>query len=506
MPTDSSAESVLRCLPMSVDRTCRLVTLGCKVNQYETQLVREALLQSGYREANERESADLCVVNTCTVTNTGDSKSRQVIRQLARQNPGAKTIVMGCYATRDPGTVAGLPNVIEVITDKRELPDVLSRFGVTELPTGITEFEGRQRAFIKIQDGCILKCSYCIIPTVRPGLRSRRAVDIEDEVRALIDHGYREIVISGIHMGHYGVDTNNLHPGDKPERLWHLLRRLDRIPGSWRMRLSSIEAVEVNDDFIAACGDCEHLCPQFHPALQSGSNGVLTRMRRRYRVERFLDRLDQIRETLGNDPAFSTDVIVGFPGETDVEFEETLEACRRARFMKVHVFPFSRRDGTPAATMPDQVHPDVIRERVRILGDLERNLAEQFYRSRLCGAPGRMAGANLMVLAERPSEDQPGWLRGTDQWYMPVEFPGNSGDIGQYVVCQAESASREGVRARRLQDWRPEAAARTAEDSMADVLSVMSAGETETCSPETPVVELGIPATSTAPGVSSWPR
>ena len=154
---------------MSELRTCRLVTLGCKVNQYETQLVREALLQSGYREASENESADLCVVNTCTVTNTGDSKSRQVIRQLSRQNPGTKTIVMGCYATRDPKIVADLPNVIEVVTDKRELPDVLSRFGIADLPNGISEFEGHQRAFVKIQDGCILKCSYCIIPTVRPG-------------------------------------------------------------------------------------------------------------------------------------------------------------------------------------------------------------------------------------------------------------------------------------------------------------------------------------------------
>ena len=444
---------------MSELRTCRLVTLGCKVNQYETQLVREALLQSGYREAREEESADLCIVNTCTVTNTGDSKSRQVIRQLSRQNPGTKTIVMGCYATRDPRAVSELPNVIEVVTDKRELPDVLSRFGIVDMPNGITDFEGHQRAFVKIQDGCILKCSYCIIPTVRPGLRSRRPLDIEEEIRALIDHGYREIVISGIHMGHFGVDTNNLHPGDKPERLWHLLRRLDRIPGDWRMRLSSIETVEVNDDFIKAAGDCEHLCPQFHPALQSGSNGVLIRMHRRYRVERFLERLDQIREMLGNDPAFSTDIIVGFPGETDAEFEETLETCRRARFMKVHVFPFSRRDGTPAATMPDQVPPDVIRERVRILGDLERGLAEQFYQSRVSGvafgqSEPRVDLRVLEVLAERESETRPGYVRGTDRWYMPVEVPGNAFDLGHFLKCRAVEASREGVVAERVEPLR----------------------------------------------------
>jgi len=428
---------------MSGSLTCRLVTLGCKVNQYETQLVREALLQSGYREAADHEPADLCVVNTCTVTNTGDSKSRQVIRQLSRQNPGTKTIVMGCYATRDPRAVSELPNVIEVVTDKRELPDVLSRFGVSELPTGISDFEGRQRAFVKIQDGCILKCSYCIIPTVRPGLRSRRPLDIEEEIRALVEHGYREIVISGIHMGHFGVDTNNLRPGDQPERLWHLLRRLDRIPGLWRMRLSSIETVEVNDDFIRAAADCEHLCPQFHPALQSGSNAVLTRMRRRYRVERFLDRLEQIRETLGPAAAFSTDVIVGFPGETDAEFEETLETCRTARFMKVHVFPFSRRDGTPAASMPDQVHPDIIRQRVKRFSELERQLALSYYNSHV------LAGSRLEVLAERVSESLPGHIRGTDRWYMPVELPGTAADLGQFVAAQGLSASHDGVLASR---------------------------------------------------------
>ncbi len=446
--------------PMSQLRTCRLVTLGCKVNQYETQLVREALLQSGYREANDDESAALCVVNTCTVTNSGDSKSRQVIRQLSRQNPGTKTIVMGCYATRDPHAVSELPNVIEVVTDKRELPDVLGRFGIVDMPNGISEFEGHQRAFVKIQDGCILKCSYCIIPTVRPGLRSRRPIEIEEEIRALIDHDYREIVISGIHMGHFGVDTNNLQVGDKPERLWHLLRRLDRIPGEWRMRLSSIETVEVNEDFIKAAGDCEHLCPQFHPALQSGSNTVLTRMRRRYRVERFLERLDQIRDMLGNDPAFSTDIIVGFPGETDAEFEETLETCRKARFMKVHVFPFSRRDGTPAATMPDQVPPEVIRERVHILSDLERELAEQFYLSRVRSLARSAMPLTahsetshpplLQVLAERVSESRPGYIRGSDQWYVPVEVPGTIDDLGQFVTCRAVSANRDCVTAVRV--------------------------------------------------------
>lgn len=473
---------------MSNTRICRLVTLGCKVNQYETQLVREALLQSGYREAADHEPADLCIVNTCTVTNTGDSKSRQVIRQIARRNPTAKTIVMGCYATRDPQTVSQLPNVIEVVTDKRELPDVLERFGVRELPAGISEFEGRQRAFVKIQDGCILKCTYCIIPSVRPGLRSRRPSEIEDEVRELVDHGYREIVISGIHMGHFGVDTNHLGAGDKPERLWHLLRRLDRIPGDWRMRLSSIEAVEMNDEFINAAADCEHLCPQFHPALQSGSNEVLSRMRRRYRAERFLERLEQMRHRLGNDPAFSTDIIVGFPGETDEEFEQTLNVCRAARFMKVHVFPFSRRDGTPAATMPNQVPPKILQERVRILGELERDLATDFYRSRLSRSslhpPRRM---ELEVMAEQLSERRQGYVRGTDRWYMPVEVPGNEADLGNFIRAEGVAADRDGVLAVRLDPAR-------AADAPRKRAGESGRFETQLVPDEEPaLVELGIP-------------
>ncbi|HQX48856.1 MAG TPA: tRNA (N(6)-L-threonylcarbamoyladenosine(37)-C(2))-methylthiotransferase MtaB [Planctomycetaceae bacterium] len=507
---------------MSTLRTCRLITLGCKVNQYETQLVREALLQGGFREATDDESADLCVVNTCTVTNTGDSKSRQIIRQLSRQNPGTKTIVMGCYATRDPQSVSELPNVIEVVTDKRELPDVLGRFGIVDMPNGISEFEGHQRAFVKIQDGCILKCSYCIIPTVRPGLRSRRPIDIEEEMRALIDHGYREIVISGIHMGHFGVDTNNLQPGDKPERLWHLLRRLDRIPGEWRMRLSSIESVEINDDFIKAVGDCEHLCPQFHPALQSGSNTVLTRMRRRYRVERFLERLDQIRDMLGNDPAFSTDIIVGFPSETDAEFEETLETCRKARFMKVHVFPFSRRDGTPAATMPDQVPPEVIKERVRILSDLERTLAEQFYLSRIQpsggrgwtkrseGSPGVSSfhsptlaihkskpGTTHLVLVEGKSKTRPGYVQGSDQWYIPVEVPGTINDVRNFVSCRPASASRDGIVAERLSP--PALPTASRHQTMPTAVELDPADSIE-------LVSLGVPASGIAAGVHTWPR
>ncbi|MEM6798227.1 MAG: radical SAM protein, partial [Planctomycetota bacterium] len=186
----------------------RTHTLGCKVNQYETEYVREGLETVGFEQAQNDEQADLCIVNTCTVTNEGDSKSRQVIRRMARDNPAAKIVVMGCYATRAPDEVAALPNVTEVVTDKRELPDLLGRFGVTDAPTGISGFGARHRAYVKVQDGCMLKCSFCIIPSVRPQLASRPVDHIVDEVRRLVAGGYREVVLTGIHLGHYGVEWN----------------------------------------------------------------------------------------------------------------------------------------------------------------------------------------------------------------------------------------------------------------------------------------------------------
>src|SRR5579863_8523518 len=328
---------MIETLEKSSPRTCRLVTMGCKVNQYETQLVKEALERGGFREAAPDEPADLCVVNTCTVTSAADSKARQIVRQLAKQQPGARTIVFGCYAAREAEALARLPGVIAVVGDNRELPDVLARFGVTDWPTGISRFDGHRSAFVKVQDGCILNCTYCIIPQVRPGLRSRPPAEIISEVRRLVEGGYKEIVLTGIHLGHFGVEATRGRSDKAPYRLWHLIRDLVRIPGKWRLRLSSLEAAEVGPDFLAAVRDCERLCPHFHLCLQSGSDDVLYRMKRRYRVGRFLEKLDDLRGAI-HEPAFSTDVIVGFPGETEFDFGQTLEACRQAGFMKIHIF------------------------------------------------------------------------------------------------------------------------------------------------------------------------
>ncbi|MFO1019899.1 MAG: tRNA (N(6)-L-threonylcarbamoyladenosine(37)-C(2))-methylthiotransferase MtaB [Planctomycetales bacterium] len=418
------------------EKTCRLVTLGCKVNQYETQLVKETLVRNGFREAEEGEAADLCVVNSCTVTAEADSKGRQLIRQLAKQNPNTKTVVMGCYATREPEALVGLPNVVEVVTDKRELPDLFERMGLTEFPAGISQFDGHRRAFVKVQDGCVLKCTYCIIPSVRPHLRSREPAEIEREVRQLIDNGYKEIVLCGIHLGHYGVDTTRGKSGRAPFRLGHLVQLLDRIPGKWRLRLSSIEAAEVGTEFIEMAAECEHLCPHFHPSLQSGSNEILYRMRRRYRVGRFLEKMEMFRERMDL-PAFSTDVIVGFPGETEAHFQETLDACEAGGFMKIHIFPFSARKGTPAATFPDQVPAEVKKERCLRLAELERKLAKRYCET--------LVGRKISTLIELPPKDQPELVRGTACRYASVTLPSGTATVGEMCDVHVTGLLDQGV-------------------------------------------------------------
>jgi threonylcarbamoyladenosine tRNA methylthiotransferase MtaB len=410
----------------------RTVTLGCKVNQYETQFVREGLLDIGYEDAVEDENADLCIVNTCTVTSEGDSKSRQTIRRLARDNPASKIVVMGCYATRAPEEVAALPNVTEVVTDKRELPDLLGRFGVTDVPTGISSFGRRHRAYVKVQDGCLLRCSFCIIPHVRPQVTSRPVAHILDEVRRLVDNGYREVVLTGIHLGHYGVEGNRHTPKSQWTRLSHLVEQIGRLPGDFRVRLSSIEATEVTRELIDAMADhSDKVCPHLHISMQSGSDSVLRRMRRRWGSRRYVDRCELVKEWL-DQPAITTDIIVGFPGETDAEFAETISTSRAVGFSKIHIFPFSARRGTPAATMPDQVPAKVRNERCRELAAVEMELRDDYFRS--------LRGRQLRVMVESKSESGGNangkWI-GTSCRYAPVELAASSSDVGRLVDCTA---------------------------------------------------------------------
>lgn len=411
----------------------RTVTLGCKVNQYETEFVREGLARIGYTDAGEGERADLCVVNTCTVTAEGDAKSRQTIRRLAKENPAARIVVMGCYATRAPSEVAGLPGVSEVVTDKRELPDLLGRFGVRDVPTGISHFRGHARAWVKVQDGCLLKCSYCIIPLVRPSMSSRPAEHIVEEVQRLVVNGYREIVLTGVHLGHYGVDGNQDKPKDDWLRLSHLLSRLVKLPGDFRLRLSSIEATEVTRELVSVMADhLDRICPHLHICLQSGSDGVLARMKRRWGVQRFVDRCRLVQERLDL-PALTTDVIVGFPGETDAEFEETCQTVREVGFSKIHVFSFSPRRGTPAAEMAGQVPKHVKQVRHDRLLAIEAELRDDYFR--------RLLGRKLQVLVEDYGINEFGRQMGTACRYAPVEFASPSASPGEFVEIVAGKVS-----------------------------------------------------------------
>ncbi len=388
-------------------------TLGCKVNQYETQYLREGLLGIGYRDAAPNESADLCIINTCTVTAEGDSKSRQVIRRMHRQNPDARIVVMGCYATRAPEEVRKIPGVAEVITNKRELPDLLGRFGVVDIPNGISGLSNRHRAYVKVQDGCLLRCSYCIIPAVRPRMYSRPMNDVLDEVQRLADRGFREIVLTGIHLGHYGVDFNRGRSKPDWVRLSRLVRAICDTNTEIRIRLSSIEATEVTRELIDVMARFpDNVCPHLHVCLQSGSDPVLRRMRRRWSVRQIVDRCEQVQQQLDR-PALTTDVIVGFPGETDEEFEQTLETCRRIGFSKIHMFPFSPRRGTPAAEMPDPIERHVQAARGRAVARCEGQLRDQYAQS--------LVGTRVRVLIEKRDPDR-GTMTGTACRYLPVQI------------------------------------------------------------------------------------
>jgi threonylcarbamoyladenosine tRNA methylthiotransferase MtaB len=307
--------------------------------------------------------------------------------------------------------------VVKVVTDKQRLALDLAPFTVVALPSGISRFDGHQRAFVKVQDGCLLSCSFCIIPKVRPVVRSRPPDEIADEVQRLIAAGYREIVLTGIHLGHYGIDLCRGRPRDQWVRLWHLLERLLQLPGDFRLRLSSLEAAEARDDLVRVLAAQPRICPHLHLCLQSGSDRVLARMRRRYTSGGFLERVRRIRAALDH-PALTTDIIVGFPGETEQDFDATCRVVYESGFCRIHVFSYSPRRGTASADWPDDVLPQVKAQRRRRLRQIERQLAGVYLRS--------LIGRELDVLVEGPDDHRPGWVRGTSCRGMAVTFPGHA--------------------------------------------------------------------------------
>lgn len=337
----------------------RIVTLGCRTNQYESQAYRDQLQQMGFAQAFDDEPADICIVNSCTVTESADSHSRHEIRQLARKNPGARIVVTGCLAERDPEAVRSLEGVTDIIgnLDKEQL--ISKIFPEDDTPDfTIKRFDAHTRAFVKVQDGCNSYCTYCIIPYVRGRSRSRSIPHILDEVKELIANGYKEIVLTGINIGDFDGDGTNT--------LAELVREVDQVPGLERLRVSSIDPDEVDDELLDAIINGKKTCRSMHIVLQAGSNVVLKRMNRKYTRQMFMEAVERLR---GACPefTFTTDIIVGFPGETDLDFQDTLDVMRQVRFAKVHMFPYSERKRTRAALYENKVSEQVKRERKQIV-------------------------------------------------------------------------------------------------------------------------------------------
>jgi threonylcarbamoyladenosine tRNA methylthiotransferase MtaB len=381
-------------------------TLGCKVNQYETQAVAELFKENGFEIVDFDSKADVYVINTCTVTNISDRKSRQAIKKAKKLSPQSIVVVMGCYPQVYPQEVEKIEDVDIIIgtKDRQRIVDYVRQYledkkkivaidgeykreAFEELK--ISEFNEHSRAFIKIEEGCDQFCSYCIIPYARGAVRSRGLKSIEEEVRRLVQKGYKEFVITGINISAYGKDL------DGKVTLIDVIERVNEIEGVKRIRLSSLEPVIMNDEFIERLLGFDKLCHHLHLSLQSGSDKILKLMNRHYTTAQYQGIVDRIREKW-EDVAFTTDIIVGFPGETEEDFNATLEFVQKIGFSRIHVFRFSPKRGTKAYEMPNQVDSKEKERRSKIMKEVAANLAYQFHK--------KFVGNWLEVLIEQDSD------------------------------------------------------------------------------------------------------
>jgi len=359
-------------------KTVAFVTFGCKVNQYESQALRERFADRGLAEVPADQGADLYVLNTCTVTETATAEARRAARRLARRFPFAEITVTGCAADSHREEFLGIPGVRRVVPHDEKgglggdprLAPTDTRPSIFDL--SISRFDGHTRAFLKVEDGCDLNCSFCIIPKVRGRALSRPLESAVEEARRLVGSGYQEIVLTGVHLGSYGKDLA------KRSLLPDLVERLLGLGGLARVRLSSLEANELSEELIALMASEPRFCPHLHLPLQSGDDEILRAMRRRYNSAQFEAACGRVAKRVA-EPGLTTDVIVGFPGETDRHFENTLDVCRRVGFSRIHIFPYSRRRGTDAARLPDLPHR-VKKERLRRLEALAAELTERYAR------------------------------------------------------------------------------------------------------------------------------
>ena len=370
---------------MKKQYTVGILTLGCKVNQYESEAIGERLEALGFVISPHTDVCDAYVINTCTVTAESDRKARQMIRRMLKNNPRAIILITGCYSQVSPEAVASIEGVDYIcgssnkmsVTDK--LCELIGR-GKNDSPEicvpsldgagfecmSINKFD-RTRAYVKIEDGCESKCTYCTIPAARGPIRSKPFENVINEVKMLTLGGCREVVLTGIETGSYGDDLSN------GEDLASLLCEIDRIDGIGRVRLGSLDPTVIRPEFVNKIKDLKSVAPHFHLSLQSGSDAVLARMKRKYNSARAMKSISLLREAMP-DVKFTTDIIVGFPGETEEDFQKSCEFAKEAEFLMIHVFPYSKRRGTLAATMPGQIPEDVKKERVHILSEISREI------------------------------------------------------------------------------------------------------------------------------------
>lgn len=406
-------------------------TLGCKVNTYESEYVIKEFLKRGYTLTDfSDEKADIYLINTCTVTNTSDQKSRKMIRQARKKNKDAVVVAMGCFTQirNNDNQIMDFVDVVIGNKDKSRIVDLTEEFiknkrkiaNIEDINEAdfddmeISYFNTRTRALVKIEDGCENFCSYCIIPYVRGRVRSKRPEKVIEEVKRLVNNGYKEIVLTGIHTGHYGADLKDYDFSD-------LLLELEKIDNLDRIRISSIEITELNDKFLSVLRKSKKIVNHIHIPLQAGSDHILKLMNRKYDKKYYLDKINKIRK-IRPDMAFTTDVIVGFPLESDYDFNETIAFVKEVSFAGGHVFPFSRRNGTPAAKMSGQITKEEKHIRCKKLISIFDSLEESYYKKHI--------GCTLTVIAETYEE---GTLTGHTDNYLKVRFKGPEKLLGLEV-------------------------------------------------------------------------
>ncbi|MFD2637484.1 tRNA (N(6)-L-threonylcarbamoyladenosine(37)-C(2))-methylthiotransferase MtaB [Piscibacillus salipiscarius] len=419
-------------------------TLGCKVNHYETEAIWQFFKEHDYERVDFNQRSDVYVINTCTVTNTGDRKSRQVIRRAVRKNPEAVICVTGCYAQTSPDEIMEIPGVDIVIgtQERRKMLEYIEQYKQDREPINgvknimktrvfeemdVPQFTDRTRASLKIQEGCNNFCTFCIIPWARGLMRSRPPEEVVKQAQQLVDAGYKEIVLTGIHTGGYGEDL-------KDYNLAQLLRDLEsQVVGLKRIRISSIEASQISDEVIEVLDQSEKVVRHLHIPLQSGSDTVLKRMRRKYTMEFYMSRVKKVKEALPG-LAITSDVIVGFPGETEEEFMETYRSIQEIGFSELHVFPYSQRTGTPAARMKDQIDDEIKHERVRQLIELSNQQAKEY--------ASQYEDEVLEVIPEEKYKRDPesGLYEGYTDNYLKVVFPATEDMVGKIVRVKVKKA------------------------------------------------------------------